>query len=82
MGIFTSEVPARELFASENDEALNTKMDQLRSKYPDLVGGALRNKALSKLWKKADQGEWKEKAAVLVADIDAFVLKPLSKSVC
>ncbi|KAF8958226.1 hypothetical protein BDZ97DRAFT_1923822 [Flammula alnicola] len=68
--IITSEFPAWELFASENEEALQVKMDDIHACHPDLVGGALHNKVLKKLWKKADQGEWKEKAAVMAADIN------------
>ncbi|KAF8966731.1 hypothetical protein BDZ97DRAFT_1756336 [Flammula alnicola] len=71
MVIFTSEFPARELFASENEDALRAQMDAVHARHPDLVGGALRNKALKKLWKKADQREWEERAAAMAADVDA-----------
>ena len=70
MGIFTSEVPARELFACKNDRLLKAKMDKISAAHPGLVRGALHNKALNKLWKQADQEQWEAKAAAAAADID------------
>ncbi|KAF8878038.1 hypothetical protein CPB84DRAFT_1752014 [Gymnopilus junonius] len=75
IGIFTSEAPARELFAFENADELKAKMEDVKTRHPDLVGGALCNKALAKLWKKADQNAWEEKATTLAGDINANQLE-------
>ncbi|KAF8901490.1 hypothetical protein CPB84DRAFT_1846782 [Gymnopilus junonius] len=74
IGIFMSEAPAWELFAFENADELKAKMEDVKTRHPDLVGGALRNKALAKLWKKADQNAWEEKATTLAGDINAYMI--------
>ncbi|KAF8873366.1 hypothetical protein CPB84DRAFT_1753290 [Gymnopilus junonius] len=71
MGIFMSEVSAKELFASENQELLEEKMAQLSTAQPELIGSALRNKVLKELWNSVDQQTWEDKAAATAADIDA-----------
>ncbi|PPR05478.1 hypothetical protein CVT26_009069 [Gymnopilus dilepis] len=70
MGIFTSEVPCRELFASENEDALKAKMEELASAQPELVGGALRNRALKELFDQADKVFWENRAIDMLSDID------------
>ena len=66
--IFTGEFPARDLFAYENEDAVTEAMEDLKSSYPNLVGGALKNKALSKLWKEADRPLWEAKIAEMAGE--------------
>ena len=65
----------REMFASENEDAICKQMEAIQAQNPelDLVGGGLRNKALKILWAKADQDLWKSKMETLAGDIDAYV---------
>ncbi|KIJ95533.1 hypothetical protein K443DRAFT_124793 [Laccaria amethystina LaAM-08-1] len=53
--IFTNEFPARELFAAENEAEIAAAMEDIRKAEPQLLGGALRNKALGQLWGKTDR---------------------------
>jgi hypothetical protein len=72
--IFPGDLSARELFASENDEAIQRKSVEIRNENPesDLVGGALRNKALKELWAEADKDLWQSKIDTFARDIDAY----------
>ncbi|KAF8810570.1 hypothetical protein BYT27DRAFT_7091508, partial [Phlegmacium glaucopus] len=71
--IFPGDLSARELFATENDEAIQDKMKEFQIKNPEsyLVGGGLRNKALKELWAKADKDLWQSKIDAFARDIDA-----------
>lgn len=73
--LFPGDLSARELFASENDEAVQQKMVEIQTEDPDsdLVGGGLRNKALKELWAKADKDLWQSKIDTFANDIDAYV---------
>ncbi|KDR65060.1 hypothetical protein GALMADRAFT_149027 [Galerina marginata CBS 339.88] len=70
---FLGDLSAREMFASENEDAIRKKMDDIRAESPSstLVGGGLRNKALKILWENADQDLWKAKIDTLARDIQA-----------
>ena len=61
------------MFASENEDAMHKKMNELYAENPDstLVGGGLRSKALKILWQDADQDLWKSKIDALAQDIEA-----------
>lgn len=72
--IFSGEAPARDLFAEDMAEELVGATQALRKADPTLPAGAARNKALKKLWDKADQNIWNEKAADLANDINLYVL--------
>jgi len=63
------------MFASENDEAIKRKMEEIQTENPesDLVGGGLRNKALKELWGMADKDLWQSKIEALARDVDAYV---------
>ena len=67
--IFTSEFPARELFAAENEAEIAAAMEDIQRAEPQLLGGALRNKALGQHWGKADRGFWESQRMELQADI-------------
>ncbi|KDR77763.1 hypothetical protein GALMADRAFT_155533 [Galerina marginata CBS 339.88] len=67
---FMGDLSARDMFASENDEAIKDKMAELRVEHPHLEGGALRNKALKVLWDGADQKHWESKIAELAANVE------------
>jgi len=73
--IFPGNLSAHELFASENDEAIQQKSVEIQNANPelDLVGGALRNKALKVLWAEADKDLWQSKIDTFARDIDAYV---------
>jgi len=76
--IFLGDLSACEMFASENDEAIQQKMKEIQTKNPelDLVGGGLHNKALKELWAKADKDLWQSKIDALARDIDVYVTCP------
>ncbi|KIM35999.1 hypothetical protein M413DRAFT_32041 [Hebeloma cylindrosporum] len=69
---FLGDLSAREMFASENEEAIRKKMDEIRAENPDstLIGGGLRSKALKILWQNEDQDVWKSKIDALAQDIE------------
>ncbi|KDR77906.1 hypothetical protein GALMADRAFT_244867 [Galerina marginata CBS 339.88] len=71
--VFLGDLSPREMFASENEDAIRRQMEVIQAENPDsdLVGGGLRNKALKILWAKADQDLWKAKMEKLAGDIDA-----------
>jgi len=73
--LFPSDLSSCELFASENDEAVQQKMVEIQTENPelDLVGGALRNKALKELWAKADKDLWQSKIDTFARDVDVYV---------
>jgi hypothetical protein len=73
--IFSGDLSAREMFASENDEAIQQKIKDIQTENPklDLVGGGMRNKALKELWAKADKDLWQSKIDTLARDINAYV---------
>jgi len=73
---FLGDLSAREMFASENEDAVRTKMDELRVDYPKIPAGALRGKAVKHLWHAADHAVWDEKIKALAQNVDAYV--PLS----
>ncbi|KAJ3495981.1 hypothetical protein NLJ89_g10546 [Agrocybe chaxingu] len=60
----------REVFASENEDSIKSKMQALSSEFPTLAGGSLRNKALAVLWGETDQEIWTAKAKEILADVD------------
>lgn len=61
------------MFASENEDAIRKKMDEIRAENPNstLIGGGLRSKALKILWQDTDQDLWKSKIDTLARDIEA-----------
>jgi hypothetical protein len=63
------------MFASENSEAIQRKIEEIRTEHPelDLVGGGMRNKALKELWAMADKELWQSKIDTLARDTDAYV---------
>ena len=67
--IFTNEFPARELSAAENKAKIAAAMEDIQRAEPQLLGSALRNKALGQLWGKADHGFWESQRIELQADI-------------
>jgi hypothetical protein len=71
--LFLGDLSAREMFASENEDAIRQKMEEIQVANPDseLKGGGLRNKALKELWAKADKDLWQSKIEALANDIDA-----------
>jgi hypothetical protein len=70
---FVGDLSAREIFASENEDAIQAAMKKIRADNPnsDLLGGGLRNKALKTLWKDADKAFWEAKVKALAADVEA-----------
>ena len=70
---FLGDLSAREMFASENEDAIHQKMEDIRAENPEseLVGGALRSKALKILWTDADHDLWKSKIDALARDVEA-----------
>ncbi|KDR64990.1 hypothetical protein GALMADRAFT_771859 [Galerina marginata CBS 339.88] len=70
--VFLGDLSPREMFASENEDAIRKQMEVIQSENPDsdLIGGGLRNKALKVLWAKADQNLWKSKMEKLAGDVD------------
>jgi hypothetical protein len=83
--IFSGDLSTREMFASENGEAIQQKIKEIQTENPELalvpVGGALRNKALKELWAKADKDLWQSKIDTLARDVDACVW-PTAVPVC
>jgi hypothetical protein len=63
----------REMFASENEDAIRQEMDKPRVGKSDsgLNEGGLRKKTLDELWKKADKNLCQSKIDNLEKDIDA-----------
>jgi hypothetical protein len=61
------------MFASENEDDIRQKMEEIQAANPDsdLKGGGLRSKALKELWAKADKDLWQSKIDALAKDIDA-----------
>ena len=61
------------MFASENEDAVRLKMNNLRVGKSDsgLNEGELHNKALEELWEKADKNLWQSKTDNLAKDVDA-----------
>jgi len=61
------------MFASENEDAIRKKMEDIRAENPesDLVGGGLRSKALKILWENTDQDLWKSKIDALAGNVEA-----------
>jgi hypothetical protein len=70
---FLGDLSARQMYASESEDAIKEEMDRIRPELPDLLGGGLRNKALKNLWALEDHNVWEEKIRKLAADIKAFV---------
>lgn len=70
---FVGDLSAREIFASENEDAIQAAMKKIHADNPnsDLLGGGLRNKALKTLWKDADKAFWEAKVKALAADVEA-----------
>lgn len=70
---FLGDLSPREMFASENEDAIRKKMDEIHSENPNstLIGGGLRSKALKILWRDADQDLWQSKINALAQDIEA-----------
>lgn len=70
---FLGDLSAREMFASENEDVIRKKMDDIRAENPGstLVGGGLRSKALKVLWADANQDLWKSKIDTLAQDVEA-----------
>jgi hypothetical protein len=70
---FLGDLSAHEMFASENEDIIRKKMDDIRAENPDssLVGGGLRSKALKVLWADANQDLWKAKIDTLARDVEA-----------
>ncbi|KAF8955772.1 hypothetical protein BDZ97DRAFT_1764478 [Flammula alnicola] len=68
---FLGDLSPREMFASENEELIKTKMKELSEAHPNLVGGGLRNKALAILWDSddVDCSVWERKIEDLANDI-------------
>jgi hypothetical protein len=71
--LFLGGLSPREMFASENEDAIRQKMDNLRVGKSDLGlnEAGLRNKALDELWEKADKNLWQSKIDNLEKDVDA-----------
>jgi hypothetical protein len=71
--LFLGDLSPREMFASENEDAIRQKMDELQVGKSDsgLDEGGLRNKALEELWEKADKNLWQSKIDNLAKDVDA-----------
>lgn len=84
MSIFQGDtVSPRELYAEEpqSKELLANKMKEIASDYPNLVGGGLRNKALSLLWhalEESDQKVWEDTAKAILSDVQLYVSTFLS----
>ncbi|KAF8902435.1 hypothetical protein CPB84DRAFT_1746694 [Gymnopilus junonius] len=72
MGIFSSQVPTCEIFAFENPELLQAKIDEVKKCQLNLFGGALHNIALSELMAsdEVNNNEWEAKALAIKGDID------------
>ena len=70
---FVGDLSAREIFASENEDAIQAAMKKIHADNPnsDLLGGGLCNKALKTLWKDADKAFWEAKVKALAADVEA-----------
>ena len=71
---FLGDLSAREMFASENEDAIKTKMEELCADHPGVPAGGLRGKAVKLLWKAADQTLWEAKIRGLAQDTKAYAL--------
>jgi len=70
---FVGDLSAWEIFASENEDAIQAAMKKIHADNPnsDLLRGGLRNKALKTLWKDANKAFWEAKVKALAADVEA-----------
>ena len=71
--MFVGDLLAQEIFASENEDAIQAAMKKIHVDNPnsDLLRGGLCNKALKTLWKDADKAFWEAKVKALAADVEA-----------
>jgi hypothetical protein len=72
--VFNGDLPARELFASENEVALLVRTKEVQSRRAGLNAGAARNIALKELWSEADQEVWEKQAEGLAGDIHMYAI--------
>ncbi|RDB28340.1 hypothetical protein Hypma_001346 [Hypsizygus marmoreus] len=67
--IFTGDYPACQLFANDNESAIQVAAKAISNGRPSYAGGAAYQMALADLWSKADQELWEAKAKALAEDI-------------
>src|SRR6188768_1483824 len=71
--LFTRHLTAHKILTSEMTSEINAAILTRASTYPDLKGGALRNKVVAELWERADHEVWEEKAMNMAMDTAKFV---------
>ena len=71
--LFTGHLTAHKIFTSEMTNEIDTAILARASTFPDLKGGALRNKVVAELWEDADHELWEKKARDMAMDTARFV---------
>jgi len=71
--LFTGHLTAHKIFTSEMTNEIDTAILARASMFPDLKGGALRNKVVAELWEDADHELWEKKAKDMTMDTARFV---------
>jgi len=69
----TGDLSAHDLFVdSLSDEQVEEAKDSIHGTDPALVGGALRNAAITKLWRDADRDLWEQKKLEFLSNVDVY----------
>ena len=70
---FNFDISGKSLFILENEVEIATLYKKI-SEQDGIPAGGARNKAIKKLWHKANQEEWESKAAAVANDVPKYAI--------
>lgn len=71
--MFSGNLTAHKIFAIEKEDEINAAVLCCAADFPDLRGGALKNKIISEIWDGEDHSYWEGRVLEIETDIFEFV---------